>query len=249
HLQIQGAANQLVFLNRVGCYGMRGDIIPEMREALKQIEGNPNYDVIPQEAWDIHVKPSMKAQGLSQAKSASALGIANSSATYKTGISRNRLERINTVLQSDVLDQLSKSDVLWDEIISITPLGEEEVYDATVSSVSNFLANDIIVHNSIEQDADMVAFIYRPEYYQIMEDEEGQSLKGVAEIIFAKNRHGATKTIKLKFVDQFAKFDDLDDFSLGDFDIVEGDQGNSDANYGNIQIMPSKMNSDEDIPF
>ncbi|MEM0992487.1 MAG: DnaB-like helicase C-terminal domain-containing protein, partial [Bacteroidota bacterium] len=141
------------------------------------------------------------------------------------------------------------SNILWDEIISITPIGEEQVYDATVPSVSNFLANDIVVHNSIEQDADMVAFIYRPEYYQIMEDEEGQSLKGVAEMIFAKNRHGATKTVKLKFIDQFAKFDDLDDFSLGDFDIDESGAANNDANYGNIQIVPSKMNSDEDIPF
>ncbi|MEM1328292.1 MAG: replicative DNA helicase [Bacteroidota bacterium] len=107
--------------------------------------------------------------------------------------------------------------------------------------------SDLRESGSIEQDADMVAFIYRPEYYQIMEDEEGQSLKGVAELIFAKNRHGATKTIKLKFVDQFAKFDDLDDFALDGFDIDE--DGNSDANYGNIQILQSKMNSDEDIPF
>ncbi|MEM9885393.1 MAG: replicative DNA helicase [Bacteroidota bacterium] len=109
--------------------------------------------------------------------------------------------------------------------------------------------SDLRESGSIEQDADMVAFIYRPEYYQIMEDEEGQSLKGVAELIFAKNRHGATKTIKLKFIDQFAKFDDLDDFSLGDFDVDEGGAANSDANYGNIQIVQSKMNSDEDIPF
>jgi replicative DNA helicase len=140
-----------------------------------------------------------------------------------------------------------QSDIIWDEIISITSLGEEMVYDATVPSVSNFVANNIVVHNSIEQDADMVAFIYRPEYYQIMEDEEGQSLKGVAELIFAKNRHGATKTIKLKFIDQFAKFDDLDDFALDGFDV--DDDSNSDANYGNIQILQSKMNSDEDIPF
>lgn len=107
--------------------------------------------------------------------------------------------------------------------------------------------SDLRESGSIEQDADMVAFIYRPEYYQIMEDEEGQSLKGVAELIFAKNRHGATKTIKLKFVDQYAKFEDLDDFALSDFD-MDGDAP-TDSNYGNIQILPSKMNSDEDIPF
>ena len=96
--------------------------------------------------------------------------------------------------------------VHWDEILSITPLGVEEVYDATVEEVHNFVANNIIVHNSIEQDADIVSFIYRPEYYQILEDEEGQSLKGIAEIIIAKHRNGALKTVKLKFTDQFARF-------------------------------------------
>lgn len=250
HLQIQGAKNQLVFLNKVGCHGQRGNIIPEMKVALEQIESNPNYDVIPKTAWNIYVKPRMQEQGMTQTAFAAALGIAKSSATYKTGISRMRLEKINEVLHSERLNDLAKSDILWDEIISITSLGKQEVYDATVPSVSNFLANDVIVHNSIEQDADMVAFIYRPEYYDIMEDEEGHSLKGVAEIIFAKNRHGATKTINLKFIDKFAKFTDLDNFSLSDFGLEEDSPPPiSDANYGNIQTIPSKMNEDEDIPF
>jgi replicative DNA helicase len=71
--------------------------------------------------------------------------------------------------------------------------------------------SDLRESGAIEQDADIVQFIYRPEYYQIMEDEEGQSLRGVAEIITAKHRNGALKTIKLKFMDRFAKFTDLDD--------------------------------------
>lgn len=252
HLAIQGSANQLKFLDLIGCYGSKGDVIPEMKVALQKIEANSNYDVIPKEAWEVYVKPSIKKHGLSQATFANKLGIAKSSATYKTGISRKRLAKVNTILEDKHLDDLAKSDLLWDEIMSITYVGEEEVYDVTIPSVSNFLANDIIVHNSIEQDADMVAFIYRPEYYDIIEDEEGMSLKGVAELIFAKNRHGATKTINLKFTDQFAKFSDLDDFSLSDFGIEEDSNapgGTSEANYGNIQTIPSKMNDDEDIPF
>ncbi len=104
--------------------------------------------------------------------------------------------------------------------------------------------SDLRESGSIEQDADMVAFIYRPEYYQIMEDEEGQSLKGIAEVIFAKNRHGATETIKLKFQGEFARFSDLDDFSIDDF-------GTPAAPFpeNNIITRSSKMNSDEDIPF
>lgn len=100
--------------------------------------------------------------------------------------------------------------------------------------------SDLRESGSIEHDADMVMFIYRPEYYNIMEDEEGHSLKGLAEIIFAKNRHGATKTIKQKFIHQFAKFDDCDEFTLDDYNAI---QSNS------FPVKVSKMNSDEDVPF
>ena len=104
--------------------------------------------------------------------------------------------------------------------------------------------SDLRESGSIEQDADIVAFIYRPEYYDILEDEEGQSLKGVAEVIVAKHRHGALKTIKLRFTDEFARFSDLDDPDFGALpeDTFENPQSN-------IITRPSKMNDDEDIPF
>lgn len=137
------------------------------------------------------------------------------------------------------------SEIMWDEIISITPLGIEEVYDATVEESHNFVANDIIVHNSIEQDADMVTFIYRPEYYQILEDEQGQSLKGIAEIIIAKNRHGAQDTVRLKFTGEFARFSNLDDPDFGSF---PSDVFNNPLPT-NIITMPSRFNDEEDIPF
>jgi replicative DNA helicase len=104
--------------------------------------------------------------------------------------------------------------------------------------------SDLRESGSIEQDADMVAFIYRPEYYQILEDEEGQSTKGVAEFIVAKNRHGAIKTVRLRFTDEFARFSDLDE---PDFGALPADA--FDASYTNIITRPSKMNDDEDIPF
>lgn len=104
--------------------------------------------------------------------------------------------------------------------------------------------SDLRESGSIEQDADIVSFIYRPEYYDILEDEEGQSLKGVAEIIVAKHRNGALETIKLKFTSQFARFSDLDD---PDFGALPGDTFDNPAS--NIITRPSKMNDDEDIPF
>ena len=73
------------------------------------------------------------------------------------------------------------------------------------------MLSDLRESGAIEQDADMVGFIYRPEYYQILEDERGNSLKGTAEFIIAKHRNGALDTAKLKFIDTVAKFADLDD--------------------------------------
>lgn len=105
--------------------------------------------------------------------------------------------------------------------------------------------SDLRESGAIEQDADIVSFIYRPEYYQILEDEEGQSLKGVSEIIVAKHRNGALKTVKLKFTDQFAKFSDLDDPNFNE--LVSGDNSGTDG-QSNIITRSSKMN-DDDIPF
>lgn len=69
--------------------------------------------------------------------------------------------------------------------------------------------SDLRESGALEQDADIVGFIYRPEYYGILEDENGKSLKGIAEIIFAKHRDGALFTAILKFTEQFAQFSDV----------------------------------------
>lgn len=71
--------------------------------------------------------------------------------------------------------------------------------------------SDLRESGSIEQDADMVCFIHRPEYYGFTEDENHQSLKGIAEIIIAKHRNGALDDVKLKFKSELAKFTDFDD--------------------------------------
>ncbi len=107
--------------------------------------------------------------------------------------------------------------------------------------------SDLRESGAIEQDADIVTFIYRPEYYQILEDEEGQSLKGVAEVIIAKHRNGALGTVKLKFTDQYAKFSDLDDFGFNDLP-TDGANTSKDTFGDNIINLPSRMN-DDDIPF
>ncbi|SEI95071.1 primary replicative DNA helicase [Dyadobacter koreensis] len=70
--------------------------------------------------------------------------------------------------------------------------------------------SDLRESGSIEQDADMVIFLYRPEYYGITEDETGNSVAGVGEVILAKNRAGSLETIQLRFIGKYTKFADLD---------------------------------------
>jgi replicative DNA helicase len=92
----------------------------------------------------------------------------------------------------------------WAEVVSIEPDGDDDVYDLTVEGLHSFVAEDIVVHNSIEQDADLVFFIYRDEYYN---DETDQ--QGIAEIHLAKHRNGPTGTEKVAFMSRYAKFADL----------------------------------------
>ena len=70
--------------------------------------------------------------------------------------------------------------------------------------------SDLRESGSIEQDADIVMFLYRPEYYKISVDEEGLPTQGVGEVIIAKHRNGSTDSVKLKFIGKFTKFVDFD---------------------------------------
>lgn len=70
---------------------------------------------------------------------------------------------------------------------------------------------DLRESGAIEQDADMVLFIHRPEYYKITQDAQGNSLVGLAEIIIAKHRNGATDTVRLRFKSELAKFMNISD--------------------------------------
>jgi replicative DNA helicase len=104
--------------------------------------------------------------------------------------------------------------------------------------------SDLRESGAIEQDADLVAFIHRPEYYGFLEDENGDSLVGIAEIILAKHRNGAVGDVRLKFRREEAKFYDLED--PGILSVTQ---------TGSNHIIGSKMNNDfstasiSDSPF
>jgi replicative DNA helicase len=124
---------------------------------------------------------------------------------YKQNLSRERAIRLAQVVGSEPLAKLAQSDVYWDEIVTIEPDGEAEVYDLTVEGLHNFIAGDIVVHNSIEQDSDIVMFIYRDDVYN-PESER----KNIADIIVAKHRNGPIGEISLYFQANQTRFRDLE---------------------------------------
>jgi replicative DNA helicase len=77
--------------------------------------------------------------------------------------------------------------------------------------------SDLRESGAIEQDADMVVFIHRPEYYKIMQDQEGNSNEGVAEIIIAKHRSGAVGDVRLQFTKELIKFSNLTERRYGNY--------------------------------
>ena len=108
--------------------------------------------------------------------------------------------------------------------------------------------SDLRESGAIEQDADMVLFIYRPEYYQITEDEQGNSTEGLAQLIIAKHRNGALKDIDLRFIQNFAKFTDYETAGY----VAGGEMKPSESfDDQNTFTVPSKMNDmdDDEVPF
>lgn len=112
--------------------------------------------------------------------------------------------------------------------------------------------SDLRESGSIEQDADMVMFLYRPEYYGLDTDESGMPLQGLGEVIIAKHRNGRTDTVNLKFIGKFTKFTDWDGDTGGDGFGAFPTSGPENSDF--TITLPSKANDggsveDEDQPF
>lgn len=209
NLRIQGAEDQTKFLLRVGCHGARGEYTDPALKILSFHRANPNVDLVP---WEVRPKvtAAMAEKGMNGPELARAIGETYSggyllgTAERRRRFSRPRLARMASVLESEELANIASSDLFWDRIVELTLLGEQPTFDVTVEGTHNFIADGVMVHNSIEQDADMVMFLYRDEYYNPESDD-----KGIAEVIVGKHRNGPTGKVQLAWLEQYTKFASL----------------------------------------
>jgi replicative DNA helicase len=207
HVAVTGGKDLIHFLELVGALGAnkRGHA-SAILEHFEDRTRNPNRDLIPKEVWRDLVVPAMAESGMTSREMQAAIETKYcGTALYKSGIGRARAMRVAAAVRSEELVDLALGDAYWDPIVSIEPDGSEEVFDLTVDGLHNFVADNVVVHNSIEQDADLVAFIYREDYYRDPDDEPD----GLADLIIAKHRNGPIGSPKLVFLDRFPKFADF----------------------------------------
>ncbi|MCB4208592.1 replicative DNA helicase [Arthrobacter sp. UM1] len=203
-LDVSGRDEQLRFLREIGVHGMRGEQCQRLLDALESVVSNTNVDTVPVDVWQ-DVKEILQERKVTHRQFQASLGTQYcESALFKRAPSRQRMAKIATVLESAELEMLAVNDLLWDSVASIEYEGEEEVFDATVLGHHNFVANGITVHNSIEQDADMVILLHREDIY----DKESPRA-GEADVIVAKHRNGPTKTITVAFQGHYSRFNNM----------------------------------------
>ncbi|WP_228266170.1 replicative DNA helicase [Microlunatus elymi] len=204
HLIINGVDQQLRFCNEIGVHGARSAQVAEVRARLRSIEANTNVDTIPTDVW-LNVKQVLTEQSTTHRQVATAMDTSFCGSTmWKHAPSRQRLARVADLLHDQQLHLEASNDVFWDEVAAIESLGRQPVYDATVLGTHNFVANGISVHNSLEQDADMVILLNRPDIY----DKESERA-GEADFDVAKHRNGPTKTITVAFQGHYSRFIDM----------------------------------------
>jgi replicative DNA helicase len=203
-LDISGCDDQRRFLNEIGVHGLRGQNAERLLEIVRAQSGNPNVDTIPVQVWD-RVREVLAERGMSHRAFAAAMGSAFcGSALWKHAPSRERLGRVAAVLDDAELEIQAVNDLLWDEVVSVEAGAVEEVYDATVLGGHNFVADGIVVHNSIEQDADMVMMIHREDMY-----EKESPRAGEADIMLVKHRNGPTANVTVAFQGHYSRFVDM----------------------------------------
>ncbi|WP_431953906.1 replicative DNA helicase [Nocardia lijiangensis] len=204
HLTVDGCENQTTFLHDIGVHGARGRVGESVLTELAAFTPNTNVDTVPKEVWT-KVRDLLAARHMTHREFSTAMGSRFCGSTmWKHSPSRSRLARVATVLDDADIEMFATNDVFWDKIVEITSLGEQDVYDGTVPGTHNFVAQGISAHNSLEQDADMVILLHRPDAFE-RDDPRG----GEADLILGKHRNGPTATITVAHQLHLSRFVDM----------------------------------------
>ena len=207
HINIRSRDHIEGFLSTVGVLGrQKTSAATTIGSLFAERRTRTHLDTIPVAAWDRETLTRLLTSADAYRASAAAIGHRYSRAEFRSvSLDRSATAAVASIMADDGLAALASSDVFWDEVDGIEPCGIEDVYDLTVQGLHNFVANGLIVKNSLEQDADVVVFIYRDEKYNPDTDK-----KGVADIIVAKHRNGPTGQVQLLFLERTTKFLDLE---------------------------------------
>ena len=170
----------------------------------------------------------------------------------------NREQEISTISRN--LKALAKE--LSIPVIALSQLSRAVETRSTTSKRP--MLSDLRESGAIEQDADIVSFIYRPEYYKLTEwdDEEQSPTQGQAEFIIAKHRNGSLENIRLKFIGNLGKFDNLEDYNSGNdylpstMNTGQGDNPFQTKNlptaneaFGDSSVKDNYKDNSNDVPF
>ncbi|MFI5506165.1 LAGLIDADG family homing endonuclease [Mycobacterium sp. NPDC051804] len=143
HLYIQGARNQIRFLNIVDVNGEKYFAGREILKNLNVVKANENVDTVPREVWDL-VRQDLKDQGMSHRAFSTAMRIKFCGSTmWKHSPSRTRLHRAAAILDDRGLHDLTTNDVFWDKIVEINSAGQQDVYEVAVGGADNIVAQGI----------------------------------------------------------------------------------------------------------
>jgi replicative DNA helicase len=184
---VTGVDDQIRFLDEIGVHGLRSVSAAAARARLREMKAAGRFDTIPSEVWG-RVRELLTERSMKRSHLQLAVGTRSS----------------GDLLGDAQLEMMATNDTFWDTISSIESVGLQPVFDATVLGTHNFIANGINLHNSIEQDSDVVILLHREDAY-----ERESPRAGEADLIIAKHRNGPTATVTVAFQGHYSRFVDM----------------------------------------